>query len=312
MIKNLLTRTSTGIVYVLLIIVALYSYSWIFFGVFAAVMLLTLKEFVEIMALKNHTVNQGWAFVFALALFTVSCGNVCYDWNIPLSFIAVPIILALCTRQLFQKSKNPFESIVYTLFAVLYVAIPFCLLIHIVGGNITTLPVAQLHVAVIMFVFTWSNDTFAYLWGVSLGRHKLFPRISPKKSVEGFVGGLLTTLVLAYCISYWVETPLNNWQWVGAAVVIVRVRSSRALRITQANALLNEERYKTVVEQANDIVFEWNLQDGTMYYSSSWEEMYEQSNCTILKRRNRSITNIIKELETHKHTVQYVNFPDDY
>ncbi len=59
-----------------------------------------------------------------------------------------------------------------------------------------------------------------------------------------------------------------------AAVVIVWVRSSRALRITQANALLNEERYKTVVEQANDIVFEWNLQDGTMYYSSSWEEMF--------------------------------------
>lgn len=221
MIKNLLTRTLTGIVFVSLIIAALYSCSWVFYTIFALIMLCSLKEFIGIMALKNHVVHKLFAYLFALALFTLACGTVCYSWNVPYSLVAVPLIFALCVWQLFQKSENPFDSMVYTLFGVLYTAVPFCMLIHIVGGNIDTLPTAQLHVAVIMFIFIWSNDTFAYLWGISLGKHKLFPRISPKKSVEGFVGGLLSTLVLAYCIAQRVETPLGAWQWVGAAVVIV-------------------------------------------------------------------------------------------
>lgn len=221
MIKNLLTRTATGIVYVSLIMIALYSFSWLFFGVFTVVMCLILKELIAVLALKNHSILKLPIYIFSIALFTLACGNVCYGWNIPYSFVAIPFILALCVWQLFQKTENPFESIVYSLFAVLYVALPFCLLIHIVGGNNEVLPLSQLHVAAIMFIFIWSNDSFAYLWGVSLGRHKLFPRISPKKSVEGFVGGLISTVILAFFIAQWIETPLSAWQWVGAAVCIV-------------------------------------------------------------------------------------------
>lgn len=221
MIKNLLTRTATGIVYVSLIMIALYSFSWLFFGVFTVVMCLILKELIAVLALKNHSILKLPTYIFSITLFTLACGNVCYGWNIPYSFVAIPFILALCVWQLFQKTENPFESIVYSLFAVLYVALPFCLLIHIVGGNNEVLPLSQLHVAAIMFIFIWSNDSFAYLWGVSLGRNKLFPRISPKKSVEGFVGGLISTVILAFFIAQWVETPLSAWQWVGAAVCIV-------------------------------------------------------------------------------------------
>lgn len=221
MIRNLLTRTCTGIVYVSLIMIALYCYSWVFYTAFAVVMSCILKEFIGIMALKNHAVLTLPAYIFSLALFTLACGNVCYGWNVPYSFVAIPVILALCVWQLFRKDENPFDAIAYTLFGVLYIALPFCLLIHIIGGNSEMLPAAQLHTAAIMFVFIWSNDTFAYLWGISLGRHKLFPRISPKKSVEGFIGGLLSTVMLAFFIAQWVETPLSAWQWVGAAAVIV-------------------------------------------------------------------------------------------
>jgi phosphatidate cytidylyltransferase len=221
MIKNLLTRTLTGILYVTLTVVALYSYSWFFYAVFAIMMLCSLKEFACIMALKNHTIQKFTAYFFALALFTIACGNVCYNWNVAYSFVAVPIVLALCIWQLFQKSEKPLDAITYTLFGIVYIAMPFCFLIHIVGGDIAIRTTAQLHVACIMFVFIWSNDTFAYLWGISFGKHPLCPRISPKKSIEGFIGGLLSTLVLAFGIAQWIETPLSAWQWVGAAAVIV-------------------------------------------------------------------------------------------
>jgi phosphatidate cytidylyltransferase len=201
--------------------IALYSYAWIFYTVFAVIMFCILKEFIAMMALKNHAVRALPAYIFSLALFTLSCGNVCYGWNVPYSFVAIPIIIVLCVWQLFRKNENPFDAIAYTVFGVLYAALPFCLLIHIIGGSSEMLPAAQLHIAALMFVLIWSNDTFAYLWGISVGRHKLFPRISPKKSIEGFVGGLLSTVILAFFITKFIETPLSAWQWTGAAVVIV-------------------------------------------------------------------------------------------
>ncbi|MDR2963004.1 MAG: phosphatidate cytidylyltransferase [Bacteroidales bacterium] len=222
MIKNLLTRTLTGILYVALTIAALYSYSWVFFGIFAIFMLGSLKELCGILAVKNHRIPQLFAYFFAIALFTLSCGNVFFSWQISYSLAVIPLLLALCLHQICnKKSENPVETIANTIFSVVYVALPFCLLAYIVGGTINTLSTQCLHVAACMFILIWSNDTFAYLWGISFGKHRLCPRISPKKSVEGFVGGLISTLALAFFIPYCIDTSLGRWQWVGAAAVIV-------------------------------------------------------------------------------------------
>ena len=71
-----------------------------------------------------------------------------------------------------------------------------------------------------IYIFIWANDTGAYLSGSLLGKHKLFPRISPKKSWEGSIGGALLTVAGAVVISLFYGF-MNVWQWVGMALVVV-------------------------------------------------------------------------------------------
>jgi phosphatidate cytidylyltransferase len=71
-----------------------------------------------------------------------------------------------------------------------------------------------------IYIFIWINDTAAYLSGITLGKHKLFPRISPKKSWEGAIGGALATVASAFGVAHFF-TFMNVWQWVGMALVVV-------------------------------------------------------------------------------------------
>ena len=71
-----------------------------------------------------------------------------------------------------------------------------------------------------MYIFIWANDSGAYLSGVTLGKHKLFPRISPKKSWEGSIGGALLTVAAGVVIAQF-YTFMNVWQWIGMALVVV-------------------------------------------------------------------------------------------
>ena len=71
-----------------------------------------------------------------------------------------------------------------------------------------------------MYVFIWINDTGAYLSGVTLGKHKLFPRISPKKSWEGSIGGALATTASAFAIAH-LFPFMSVAQWIGMALVVV-------------------------------------------------------------------------------------------
>jgi len=70
-----------------------------------------------------------------------------------------------------------------------------------------------------MLCIIWASDSFAYLTGKAFGKHKLFERISPKKTIEGFVGGLIGAMLIATAISYYSGRPL--WQWLMLAVILV-------------------------------------------------------------------------------------------
>ena len=86
--------------------------------------------------------------------------------------------------------------------ALFYITLPLLLINRIHSQAAAD----QIPYTLLLFVGIWSNDSFAYLFGRSLGRHKLFERISPKKTWEGFMGGLLATLALAWGYSAWSGT----------------------------------------------------------------------------------------------------------
>ena len=138
----------------------------------------------------------------------------------------IPLTVIIMVIELFRKEEKPFDSLAHTFLAVIYIAFPFSLfpfsaysrtgLDSLLAHNgITFSP----GVVIGFFLLLWANDTGAYLTGVTIGRHKLMERISPKKSWEGFSGGLLLSVFGAWLLSGWFGV-VDTTMWMIAAVII--------------------------------------------------------------------------------------------
>jgi phosphatidate cytidylyltransferase len=112
---------------------------------------------------------------------------------------------------LYDKVERPLEGWAYSFLGQIYVALPFAMC------NVLYFRFSPL-ILLSLFVFIWVNDTGAYLVGCTIGKHRLFERISPKKSWEGFWGGLILAAATAYVASLYLGI-LNTWQWIGLALV---------------------------------------------------------------------------------------------
>jgi phosphatidate cytidylyltransferase len=128
----------------------------------------------------------------------------------------LPVILStVFIQELFKKSATPFHNIAYTFLGLLFTIMPFTFfhaLAYLKGDF-------SFHIPMGFLLMLWSNDTGAYLAGRAFGRTKLFERHSPKKTVEGFIGGVVIAAVVGYILSmYYVE--LNWKQWVSVAILI--------------------------------------------------------------------------------------------
>jgi phosphatidate cytidylyltransferase len=151
----------------------------------------------------------GIIFLFAHHFFTGE-----FQSFLPLLFTA--LVFALFIHHLFLKnSENSFDRLKSVIFSTTYLWLPLALAINLsyYGGK------WQPFVVLSLFIFIWANDTFAYLFGKWLGKHKLLERISPKKSIEGFVGGLIGTVAIGYIIST-MNDELTIWQWCIFAALI--------------------------------------------------------------------------------------------
>jgi phosphatidate cytidylyltransferase len=113
-----------------------------------------------------------------------------------LSFhILFAAILSVCLYEMYKLRKGKTKTL-----AFLYVLSPL-LLVHFIKTELVLL----------MFILTWTFDTFAYLVGVKFGKHKIMPTVSPKKSWEGFVGGFIFTVTSAYLtVNWFTEIELNH------------------------------------------------------------------------------------------------------
>ena len=118
--------------------------------------------------------------------------------------------------ELYRKKVSPFHSIAYTLTGVIYIIIPFAMLIRIsfLSGNYNyAVPLG-------IFLLIWTHDTFAYLAGIKFGKHRLFERLSPKKSWEGFAGGFVAAMIVSY-ILFNQFAMLSLYEWLALALIVV-------------------------------------------------------------------------------------------
>ena len=180
-------------------------------------------EFYKLISATQLKANKSLGIAIALLFFGISCLYSIGYVTINFFWIVAPVISSVFIAELYRKHDFPFQNIAITIFGILYVAVPLCLLLLIGFPEKSTLGY-QPKLILGFFFLLWSNDTGAYLTGISLGKHPMFARISPKKSWEGFTGGLIFTQVVAIIISnFFVQLPMIDWIIIAAIICIFGV-----------------------------------------------------------------------------------------
>jgi len=220
--KNFILRVITGAAYVAAIFAALFTTMPVFFAVFGIIMLFALNEFYKNLKVKDITVGLVLSNALAVGIYLLPIVKF-YSIEFPLLSIVIVLALALFAIELFRNDEQPFQRIAFSLCGIIYVCVPFSLLaLYKVENSVdffcTFAPSS--YMILLLFAFTWINDTFAYLTGMLLGKHPLCPKISPKKTIEGFAGGCFFTIVCAAVIAY-VYMEGMELHIVGLAVLIV-------------------------------------------------------------------------------------------
>ena len=210
--KNFIVRTITGIIFVAAI-VASFLRPEAMVLLFSIVTGMTVWEFTGLVNEREHvTVNRFISTVAAVYFFyamTYFCSDLYGGAAKSVVFIPYLVtVIYMLIAELYLRQDDPVQDWAYTMLAQMYIALPFSLLNVLAftatpNGQVafnTLLPLS-------VFIFLWVNDTGAYCVGSLLGRHKLFPRISPGKSWEGSIGGAVFVLLAAWGIGW-----LDNMQ----------------------------------------------------------------------------------------------------
>lgn len=220
--KNLVQRTLTGVLLVGVIIGAIMWSPWSSAVLFAIVTALSVREFHHLtngaQAVMPPAVGMVGAVLLFAAAFIYFGQDICpYNttWHKYLILSYYALILTVIIAALFHTKGNALNNTALFMLGQVWIALPFALLCGIMLQQ-SWQPILLLA----FFVIIWSNDTLAYITGSLLGRHRMFERISPKKSWEGFVGGAIGALAASAIFAYSSNTLLL-WQWLTFAAIIV-------------------------------------------------------------------------------------------
>lgn len=218
--SNFLKRTLTGAIFVIVVIGSVLLGPYTFAGLFLIVNILGLHEFYSLLEKNGIRVQKLAGIVLGSILFlTFFLG-----WNgfFPVNYLLYSPILFLIVFmiELFLNRPNPFSSIAYTLLGIIYISLSLSLFV-------ITPFIAEFFdnryasfISIGYFTILWTNDTAAYLVGSRFGKTRLMERISPKKSWEGVIGGIVFGLVAAYILSKF-YTQFSLLQWLIMAIVLM-------------------------------------------------------------------------------------------
>lgn len=228
--KNLIQRTLSGLVYVAVIFLCatpfgaqlldsvspgLVQQQYLYYGLISFLLLVGTWECMKIMKFGDG--YEKW-LVFPLVIFIFYVFSKRYFqhgfyFDFRLSEILAISLTLIAVITLFKFSNELYIDSGKLIFTVIYVALPFSFALGLPKyssiENTFSLEV------IFLFILIWSSDTFAYLVGKFFGKHKMAPKISPKKTWEGYIGGVVLTLVLSYFVEQYQPQLRGNWMVVG-------------------------------------------------------------------------------------------------
>lgn len=225
--KKVIKRTITGIVFVIAVVGCTLSHPLAFGFLFTLASALTVHEYARVVNEdSNIRMNGIGSSLAAACLFLATMGHCTHAVDGPRLFIPyILIMLYLLISELYLKKENPIGSWACAMFSQVYIALPFALLNllayhHTRSWQVVYNPLLPLSV----FVFLWLSDTGAYCVGTLLGRHKLFPRVSPKKTWEGTIGGVVLAVASSLVFAHY-SPAMSTTQWMGLSAVVAIIGS---------------------------------------------------------------------------------------
>lgn len=212
--KKILIRSLSGAVYVLIVIGTIFAGQWtgndilgkiIFSSVFFLIGIIGIYEYINNLAKKGIECNRPMTYIAGTTLYLssvmilLSTRNI-FDTNgrallyisVTLGILVPVIFLATLAIQLWRNDAEPFTVAGHTFLPSIWIMTPLALAntIQNIGSGIM----------IMLFIMIWVNDTFAYLGGMMLGRHKMWERHSPNKTWEGTISGALFCVATAILV----------------------------------------------------------------------------------------------------------------
>ena len=234
-----LKRTLSGAVYVILLLAAIRYSTESFFALFGLFLIISIYEFCALVQLKfvfpitigiflysfiiivSHYNTQ--AIAFCNNLFQIKLALTINSKQLDLILLAVTLVVSIkCILFLFYDSVQRISTSSKYLYLIGYIILPFVFITKISFGVNDYNP----KIIIGLFILVWTNDTFAYIVGKLIGKHKLYEKISPKKTIEGFLGGVIFAVLAGFLISkLYIQPKLEFSQksiliWTSIAIIV--------------------------------------------------------------------------------------------
>lgn len=219
--KNFIQRAITGIIFVAVLIGCIIGSPFSFGILFAIISGMATYEFCNLVnKLEDVDINRNICTLGSVFLFFCFFY---YGINPTDTGIFIPyliLLVYLMISELYLKKSNPIHNWAYSMLSQVYVGLPFALLNVLAFQSIEATSYYQFILPLSILIFIWINDTGAYCTGMLFGKHRLFERISPKKSWEGSIGGAVFCIAAAFALAHWVPV-MNTMEWIGIALTVV-------------------------------------------------------------------------------------------
>lgn len=215
--KTLLTRTVSGAALLAIVAGAILWSQWSFGAMLLIITCGCTYEFNRMARKMGHFPLEAMGLVASISIFAFAFDGFfnSSELSIPISMFVISLIFLSFVMEIFRDQGNPMLNIALTLMPLIYIATPMALLsgvsIQISGGEWSPL------VMLLYLIVVWSNDIFAYLSGITFGRHYLCERLSPKKTWEGFFGGVLGSVLVSVAVATLLSQSMALW--IGVAVI---------------------------------------------------------------------------------------------
>lgn len=219
--KTLYVRTLSGIALLIVVLgMVLWSpYSMLALGVFLTAGIM--REFYRIGRLTGARPLTTYPIVVGAAIVRSRFPDKNGYGLRPVCLAAtLPLVFVLFIAELYRKQPSPLTNIAWEIAGIVYAAVPMALFVTLPvavrGAEIDYSPAVLLSILFIV----WANDVGAYLFGVAFGRRKLFERISPNKSWEGFFGGVACAVGVGMLVALWQDASVPAWAGAGGIVAV--------------------------------------------------------------------------------------------